>query len=86
MSKKKQKIFFYKCDVIDCENKVYSPGAICPECLEKICSDLWNLSYCVFCKRIIRFIDQNVSALTGAQKINSSTCKYCVDTDCIFPF
>lgn len=48
-----RKIYFYKCDVVECNNKVYTPGAICPECLEKLANKLSTLTYCVFCGKII---------------------------------
>jgi hypothetical protein len=86
MKKKKIKIYFYKCDVMECENKVYSPGSVCSECLEKMSNDLLSLNYCIFCHRIINFIDQDLNGSTNVQKIIASVCKYCDDSNSIFPF
>lgn len=74
---KLQKIFFYKCDVISCNNKVYSPGAICSECIEKLANDLWQVNYCAICSKLINFSSNIDDSATFSSKMNKKICRYC---------
>lgn len=72
-----KKIYFYKCDVINCNNKVYSPGAICSECIEKLVNDLWQINYCSICGKLIDFSNDEIDFSTFSTKMNKKICKYC---------
>lgn len=67
----------YQCDVLDCNNRVYSLGAICPECIEKMTNDCWYINYCVKCGKIINFFDDIGSNFEVESKINATVCKFC---------
>lgn len=74
---KLKKVYFYKCDVINCNNKVYTPGAICPECLEKLVNDLWQVNYCSICGKLIDFSNDEIEPSIFSTKMNKKVCKYC---------
>ncbi len=72
-----KRVYFFKCEVIDCNNKVYTPGAICPQCLEKMYSDDWQVNICGNCRRIIDFYDAREISDSRTEKVILGICQYC---------
>lgn len=74
----RKKIRFYKCDVLECGNKVYTAGAICPQCLEKLINPLWYFTYCEICGKIIGLYDnRNLECGLFPEKANPGFCPAC---------
>ncbi len=73
-----QKKLFYKCDVIKCENKVISKGALCKSCLDKFLDYYWIIYFCTECFRIIDITHiRDFESICFIEKINASTCEDC---------
>jgi hypothetical protein len=60
-----KKYALYKCDVVNCENKVSLPGVFCSECFDKIYNNLSSITFCSICRKIIdieieEFVDESL--------------------------
>lgn len=74
---KRKKYNFYKCSVGDCLNKVYSSGAICPVCIEKLINRDAQVVYCDICGSIINLQILSPDETSEENKMISSLCSRC---------
>lgn len=74
---KPKKIYFYKCSVGDCLNKVYSPGAICPACIDKLTNPDVQIVYCDKCGSIINLQILSPDESSEEIKLMKSLCSNC---------
>lgn len=74
---KRKKYYFYKCSVGDCLNKVYSPGAICPICIDKLINPDVRIVICDKCGSIINLQILSPDEASEENKMISSLCSRC---------
>lgn len=74
---KPKKFYFYKCSVGDCLNKVYSPGAICPACIDKLTNPDVQIVYCDKCGSIINLQILSPDESSGEIKLMNRLCSRC---------
>ncbi|WP_337867153.1 hypothetical protein [Ignavibacterium sp.] len=74
---KRKKFYFYKCSVGDCLNKVYSPGAICPACIDKLIKLDVRIVFCDKCGNIINLQILSPDESSEEIKLMSSLCSRC---------
>jgi hypothetical protein len=71
------RVFFLKCDVEMCQNKVYSDGAICQFCLEKLVNPKYDIVFCEHCGKIMNLIEPDFSSDDKSDRFIPSVCSYC---------